>query len=94
MYGLEKHLLIAKHSSCKAQKEEKRDKFRRDLKARPARQRRPSDNDTQLISYSEDPHFKVFLEVEREKRRDQKRYADELLQVPRAAGFLERHMYP
>jgi hypothetical protein len=77
---------------AKAQKEEKRDKFRRDLKARPAGQKRSSDDDTQLTSPSEDQQFKTFLGVEREKRLEQKRYADELLQVPRAAGFIERHM--
>jgi len=72
------------------QKEEKRDRFRRDLKAPRRRDGDSQDSyrNTQNPSSSEDPNFQKFLEVERSKREDQRKYAEELEKVP---GYSLRH---
>ncbi|WAR24154.1 hypothetical protein MAR_037823 [Mya arenaria] len=77
------------------QKEEKRDKFRHDLKApRKREEYSPESHRNTQYPKADDQNLKAFIDVEREKRENQRQYAEELAQQQREHMYLKARQEP
>ncbi|XP_052775508.1 trichohyalin-like isoform X30 [Mya arenaria] len=77
------------------EKEEKRDKFRHDLKApRKREEYSPESHRNTQYPKADDQNLKAFIDVEREKRENQRQYAEELAQQQREHMYLKARQEP
>ncbi|XP_060551956.1 trichohyalin-like isoform X32 [Ruditapes philippinarum] len=75
------------------QEKESKDKFRRDLKNIPVQNHSPSSQNVNETS-RDDPNYKAFMEVEKDKARDKRKYAEELLKQQKEHMFLRARQEP
>ncbi|XP_053394566.1 uncharacterized protein LOC123524695 isoform X31 [Mercenaria mercenaria] len=96
-YRDEERPLVGSHSDFNPymQEKESKDKFRRDLRSKPIQNPSPStQNVVTETSPREDPNFKAFLDVEKEKVKNKRKYAEELLKQQKEHMFLRARQEP